>query len=291
MEDVVVFNAYRLGKCLGKGSFGQIYEGEHLKTREQVAIKLEPVDAEHPQLRYESKLYHQLRGDVGVPRILWFGVDGEYNALVLEKLGANLETLFDKCKRRFTPKTVAMLADQMLSRIEMLHSHHFVHRDIKPDNFLMGVGPFANVLYIIDLGLAKKYKDRQNQHIAYCDGKSLTGTARYASLNTHLGIQQSRRDDLEAIGHMMIYFLKGRLPWQGFRAESSREKYDQIKQCKLDTSLEALCEGVDPVFHTYMRYCRKLKFEERPNYHRLRQLFIQYLEDRGSPMDYRFDWA
>ena len=134
--------------------------------------------------------------------------------MVMDLLGPSLEDLFTFCKRKFTLKTVVMLGEQMVQRLEYLHNNHFIHRDMKPDNFLVGVGKKEYMLYIIDFGLAKRYRDpKTGEHIPYRDNKSLTGTARYASVNTHLGIEQSRRDDLESICYILIYFLKGTLPW------------------------------------------------------------------------------
>ena len=134
--------------------------------------------------------------------------------MVMELLGHSLEDLFQYCGRKFTLKTVCMLADQMISRLEYMHTNNFIHRDMKPDNFLMGNGNKRNVCYMIDFGLSKRYKDaKTGEHIPYRDNKSLTGTARYASVNTHIGIEQARRDDMESIGYILLYFLKGSLPW------------------------------------------------------------------------------
>jgi casein kinase 1 alpha len=183
---------YRLVRKIGSGSFGEIFLGVNITNGEEVAVKMEPVKARHPQLLYESKLYKILQGGVGIPHLKWYGTEREHNWLVMELLGPSLEDLFNFCSRRFTMKTVLMLADQMIGRIEYVHNKNFIHRDIKPDNFLMGIGRHCNKLYIIDFGLAKKYRDsRTKQHIPYREDKNLTGTARYASINAHLGIEQS----------------------------------------------------------------------------------------------------
>jgi len=214
-----VGNKYRLGRKIGSGSFGDIYLGANIASGEEVAIKLECVKTKHPQLHIESKFYKMMQGGVGIPSIKWCGAEGDYNVMVMELLGPSLEDLFNFCSRKFSLKTVLLLADQMISRIEYIHSKNFIHRDVKPDNFLMGLGKKGNLVYIIDFGLAKKYRDaRTHQHIPYRENKNLTGTARYASINTHLGIEQSRRDDLESLGYVLMYFNLGSLPWQGLKA-------------------------------------------------------------------------
>merc|ERR1712062_969248 len=214
---------YRLGRKIGSGSFGDIYLGTNINTGDEVAIKLESTKTRHPQLAYEYKVYRILAGGVGVPIVRWFGKEGDYNVMVMEILGPSLEDLFNFCSRRFTMKTVLMLADQMIGRIEFVHNKNFIHRDIKPDNFLMGIGRHCNKLFLIDYGLAKKFRDnRTRQHIAYREDKNLTGTARYASINAHLGIEQSRRDDMESLGYVLMYFNRGSLPWQGLKAATKK---------------------------------------------------------------------
>ncbi|CAI0419939.1 unnamed protein product [Linum tenue] len=163
-----VGNRFRLGRKIGSGSFGEIYLGTNVQTNEEVGIKLENVKTKHPQLLYESKLYKILQGGTGIPNVKWFGVEGEYNVLVMDLLGPSLEDLFNFCSRKLSLKTVLMLADQMINRVEFVHSKSFLHRDLKPDNFLMGLGRRANQVYIIDFGLAKKYRDTStHQHIPY----------------------------------------------------------------------------------------------------------------------------
>ncbi|CAH3037376.1 unnamed protein product [Porites lobata] len=286
-----VGNKYRLGRKIGSGSFGDIYLGTNISTNEEVAIKLECVKTKHPQLHIEAKFYKMMQGGVGIPIIKWCGTEGDYNVLVMELLGPSLEDLFNFCNRKFSIKTVLLLADQMISRIEYVHSKNFIHRDIKPDNFLMGLGKKGSLVYIIDFGLAKKYRDpRTHQHIPYRENKNLTGTARYASINTHLGIEQSRRDDLESLGYVLMYFNLGSLPWQGLKAATKKQKYERISEKKMSTPIEVLCKGFPSEFSTYLNNCRSLRFDDKPDYSYLRQLFRNLFHCQGYVYDYIFDW-
>ena len=178
-----------------------------------------------------------------------------------------------------------------MQRLEFIHSRHFLHRDVKPDNFLLGIGKKQHFVYVIDFGLAKRFRDpRTGEHIPYRDGKNLTGTARYASVNTHLGIEQSRRDDLESLGLVLIYFLKGQLPWQGLAARTKKEKYEKIRDKKLITSIEALTKGLPEEFSIYLNYCRSMKFEEKPDIAYLRKLYKDLFYRMGYDYDFVFDW-
>lgn len=283
---------YRLVRKIGSGSFGDIYLGINLTNGEEVAVKLEPVKSRHPQLLYESKLYKILQGGVGIPHVRWYGQVRDYNALVMELLGPSLEDLFNFCSRRFTMKTVLMLADQMIGRIEYVHSKNFIHRDIKPDNFIMGIGRHCNKLFVIDFGLAKKYRDTHSrQHIPYREDKNLTGTARYASINAHLGIEQSRRDDMESLGYVLMYFNRGSLPWQNLKAATKKQKYEKISEKKMSTPVEVLCKGFPAEFSMYLNYCRGLRFDEAPDYMYLRQLFRILFRTLNYNYDYVFDWT
>ncbi|XP_046281935.1 casein kinase I-like [Marmota monax] len=290
--EVVVGGKYKLVQKIGYGTFGDVYLAFNINTGQEVAVKVESQKAKFSKLVIESQIYKILEGGVGVPHIWWYGEEKGYNVLVMDLLGPNLEDLFNFCSRSFTMKTVLMLADQMISRIEYVHSKNFIHRDIKPDNLLVGIGNDRNKLFLIDFGLAKRYRnDKTKQHIPYVEDKPLTGTARYASINAHLGIEQSRRDDMESLGYVLMYFNRTHLPWQGLNAATKKQIYEKISEKKRSTSVEVLCKGFPAEFAIYLNYCRRLPFEEVPDYKYLKELFRILFRTLNYHYDYIFDWT
>lgn len=280
---------FRLGRKVGSGSFGEVYIGEDLTTGKEVAIKLERIRSKHPQLLYESKLYRVLQGGAGIPNIHWFGVETNFNVLVVDLLGPSLEDWFNVCNRLFKPYTVMLLGEEMVNRIEYMHTRHFIHRDIKPDNFLTGRGMRVRTVYVIDFGLSKRYRHpKTRQHMPYREGKSLTGTPRYASINNHLGVEQSRRDDMESIGYVLVYFAKGSLPWQGLRANTKKQKYQKIMDKKMAVSVSSLTKDAPEQLKQYLEYSRSLRFEDKPNYPYLRQLFMMAVTEEQRQAG--FEW-
>lgn len=282
---------YKIGEIIGKGSFGETYRGTDPLGNE-VALKYESCESETLQLLYECRIYRFFSGAFGFPSVKWFGRIGKSNVLVMDLYGKSLDSLFEKCNKTFSLKTVLMLADQMISRIEFVHKKGFVHRDIKPQNFLFGKGKNENALFLIDFGLAQNYIDLQTRkHVEYSEEETIVGTARYCSINSHMGIRETRRDDMESLGYLLIYLLKGRLPWSGIKAKTSEDKYTKIAECKIKTSLEALTEGLPEEFNLYMTLVRAMRFDDEPDYQFFRQIFRTLFIKQGYVYDYKYEWC
>ncbi|QQP58550.1 Casein kinase I isoform gamma-2, partial [Caligus rogercresseyi] len=297
-----------VGKKIGAGNFGEVRLGKHIGTNEVVAVKIDKnfqnkSEKKSPdiQLRHEydilRKLYHGYplgHKITGIPKCYFFGQCGNVDCLVLELLGPNLEDLLELCGGNFSLKTTLMIAFQLLDRIEAVHSRGIIYRDIKPENFLMGRKGTKdrNVVHLVDFGLATPYRDSvTGRHVPYRDLKTMTGTARYMSCHSHLGKSQGRRDDLESVGYTLIYFAKGRLPWQGYKANNIKEKYKKIRDAKMKYPLYILCEGLPPQFEIYMSYVKKLAYFDKPDYEFLKDIFHELYESLGfSYNDTEFDW-
>eukprot|EP01029_Cantina_marsupialis_P019958 TRINITY_DN464_c0_g1_i3.p1 TRINITY_DN464_c0_g1~~TRINITY_DN464_c0_g1_i3.p1 ORF type:complete len:788 (-),score=192.50 TRINITY_DN464_c0_g1_i3:2137-4500(-) len=274
LENQVIGKKYKLIRKIGSGSFGEIYEAKHLKTSKEYAVKIEPANVKVPQLRFEVSVYKKLKDLRGFPRLKWYGGSQKYNAMAMELLGPSLEEIFTYLDFKFNLRTVIMLADQMISRLQTLHAKSFIHRDLKPANFAIGRGNHMDDVYLLDFGLAKMYRDPgSNEHCSLSTGKKLVGTARYVSINAHMGFSQSRRDDIEAVGFVILYFLLGRLPWQSQPGSTKDKKFDNIAKVKMTTSIKDLCSGQYPQFGEFLQKLRRLGFEDEPDYDGYKLLF------------------
>jgi len=294
MDEFILGGKYRLEEAIADGGCGSVFQGVHTIAGKEVAIKLEPAVAKSSPLKQESKIYKTLSGAPGVPWIMWSGQKAGYNVMVIDLLGPSLEELFSMCNRNFSLKTILLLADQMISRIEYIHSRDLVHRDIKPANFVIPKSDksaryFVN---IIDFGLAKKFRDpRTNAHIPYKqEDHHGVGTCLFAAINTHLGIECARRDDLESLAYMLIYFLRGSLPWRKTKGETADETWDLIRDKKL--AMEGLLTvGLPEEFDILYKYARSLSFEDLPDYDGIRTLFRNLAKRHDIKYDWVFDWS
>jgi len=287
---------YHLISLLGIGLFGEVYLGENINTviiifwGKEIAIKVENLYHDST-LKEEINVYKEIGPAFGIPKIFWSGYENQYRVLVMERLGLSLDHLFNTCHKKFSDKTILVLADQMISRLELLHDKGYVHRDIKPENFAMGMGENKNICYLIDFGLAKFYKHSDGSHRGFSKGHKRCGTARYSSINSQLGIRQSRRDGLESLGYVIMYFVRGSLPWQFLKNYASKKvKYQMILERKQDTSPDLLCRGFYREYNLYLEYCMKLKYDETPDYSYLRKLFRDVFDRLNYVEDGIYDW-
>ena len=306
-NDKFILNGiYRIIKMVGCGAFGEIHLAYDVNMKALRAIKFEMANHKNPQLKHEYSVLEQLNKQdgvgglkgadtfTGVPKVYYFDrLEHKYNFMVMEFLGPSLGDLFQLKERNFGMETVLMIAIQVLSRIEYIHEKGFLHRDIKPENFVIGLNEKSNLVYLIDYGLSKRYKDKNSgQHIPYRENKQLVGTVRYASVNAHLGIEQSRRDDLEGIGYVLVYFYLGRLPWQN-KTDKGKPLTQKITEKKLTTPPELLCKKMPREFSYYFHYCKNLKFEDRPDYNSLKSMFADLLMSRmklNGIKELIYDW-
>jgi len=284
---------FTLHKKLGEGSFGMVFIGIDSKTQTKVAVKLEHQKSSAVgQLSNEARLLkffatpHQ---QPGFAELLYFGKQDNYAVLAMDLLGLTIEDAVQTCGGKLEYPSVAMMAEQAIHLLAYVHSKAIVHRDIKSENFMWGIGNKVHHLYVIDFGMSTRYY--MKKHVSMATGKQLTGTARYASVNAMRGCTQSRRDDLEAIAHVFIYCLRGSLPWSGLDAPTYRDKLRLICEKKAKLPLDELCKGHPEEFKNFLDYSRNMRFEQRPDYDGFIEMFRNLRRKTEPPTeDWHLQW-
>uniref|UniRef100_A0A182LTF7 non-specific serine/threonine protein kinase n=1 Tax=Anopheles culicifacies TaxID=139723 RepID=A0A182LTF7_9DIPT len=276
---------YTVEKIIGFGGCGRVYHGICKRTKKPVAIKVELPILPISSLSNEFQIYAALAGGSGIPEVYSFDERGHSDVLVMELLGPSLQDKFHYCNNRFSLKTVLLLADQMLARLEYIHQKNIIHRDIKPSNFVMGLAERQRDVYLIDFGLAMNCSSNGYQFTPPC-----VGTETFMSINAHKEAKQGRRDDLESLGYVMLYFLRGSLPWHG-KFDRYMDSSVRVMEKKLSTSIEELCDGFPVEFDRYLTYCRGLGLEEIPCYEKLRHSFSQLYHQLNYEDDNLYDWV
>ena len=285
-------------KRLGVGTFGRVYLASDIENNENLAIKIQkkiPDKRKLFLLQKEAEIIRDLSNENGFPKLKIFFKENKRGFLVMSYLGENLSNLYHHNQGRFSLKTVCMIALQLLSRIETLHSKFYIHRDIKLENITIGPNKDYKTIYLIDFGLSKSFIDEDGNHIKMRDDKGMVGTVRYSSIYTQQGLEQSRRDDLISIGYLLIFLLKEELPWQKVKIDYNKlkekeEKYKQILKIKQETTNESLCENLPKQFLCYMNYVKTLEFEEKPDYKNMRKMFEETMNKFNYENDLEFDW-
>ena len=244
---------YRIIEKIGEGTFGLIYKGENIRTRELVAIKVEPIEHELKLLKNESMIYQFLNNVRGIPSVKWFGKDEKNYYMVLNLLGDSLQSIKNKHKT-FSLSLILQIGIQIIILLKRIHERGLIHRDIKPDNFLLGLHNQSKQINIIDFGFCKSYITNE-KHNPIKKTNNLIGSISYASINAHDCIELSRRDDMESLGYMLIYFYLGELPWN-VNSELTKE----FKQKIIEN------DNLPKVLINYIKYIRNLEYDEKPNY-------------------------
>ena len=284
----IFFDKYKTIKKLGEGSFGKVYKAEY--NGEYYALKFESRTRNKSLLEMESTIMAYLQGP-NIPFIKSFGYSGDYNLLVMQYMDKSLEDIFH-IRKTFSIKTTAMIGFQLIGVLHFIHDKNFIHRDVKPDNCVMGSDELNENLYLIDFGLAKKYRSsRTLQQYPMTKKKKLTGTARYASIHALEGLEQSRRDDMESVGYVMAYLLRGGLPWQGLKIKTKENKYKNILEKKKEISSAELFKGFPSEFAEILDNVKKLEYLEEPEYEMLRNKLLSLCKRLNYKFDFIYDWT
>jgi serine/threonine protein kinase len=285
----LIFGKYKLIKKIGSGSFGTVFLGINVYTKEKVAVKIEEDNKNAAGLKEEAFRLINLKG-IGLPTLKNFGKRNKFNILVQTLLGQSLYDIFNNFDQKFTLKDNCMIGIQILERLQHIHSKNYIHRDIKPQNFLVGLEN-DEIIYIIDFGLAKKYKSDRGKHINFTTCKKIIGTPRFCSINAMAGKMQSRRDDLESFMYLILYFFKGNLPWQGLKIESREKRFEIIAKMKKNINFKNICQGLPEEIYILCQYIKKLSFKENPKYFFMRTLFLDILQNYNLDYDNNFSWV
>ena len=295
LKNKLIFKKYRLIKKIGKGSFGFVYSAENIKDKNmpKVAVKLEEKTRSVNILEKESNFLLLLNG-VGIPKIISYGYNSEYFILIQELLGKNLIQIVKSLKiDKFNIKDIAMIALQVIDRMEYIHSKNVVHRDIKPENFLIGLENEA-FIYLIDFGISRKYRSsKTGKHIQFSLTGRLFGTIKFLSYNATRGVEQTRRDDMISVGYMLINLSGIKLPWEHLNIKDKSGKninHAKILELKKLLKPEEICKGLPEELTEYIRYCYNLNFEQKPDYEYLRGLFKNLLIILLCKIYLNFSW-
>ena len=289
LKNKIILKKYRIIKRIGKGSFGSVFLGKNIQQNDYVAIKLESKNQTDTILERETYILYSLKG-FGIPEVITYGQNMKYNILIQELLGKSIDKIFFEKNRKFSMKDCCMIGIQILDRLEYIHSKFIIHRDIKADNFLIGLKN-RSIIYIIDFGLAKQYKSRKTgKHVKFSINKKWSGTSRFASANTLRGVEPSRRDDLESLCYLLLYLMKGSLPWDNINEESEINEILIIYKMKQYMTPEMLFRDLPLQMINFYKYCKNLEFEQKPNYKYLKTLLISILKYLGEKNDLHFSW-
>ncbi|CAK87070.1 unnamed protein product (macronuclear) [Paramecium tetraurelia] len=291
MQTASIFNGkYVVQKKISSGSFGVVLFGHDKDKNIDVAIKIEKEENEDVRsLEREVQVLERLNGIEGVPKIYWHGEQDDFNVIVMQILGKDLSH-YVKSKKKFSFKTSIQLGIQIVKVLERIHNKGVVHRDLKPENVLFGIDDESSKIYVVDFGISKIFRDKNGNIHPFRDNTSFIGTTRYASIAAHKGFELSRKDDIESLIYVLLYFIKGQLPWQNMQNVSDEERTAKVGEMKMSIDPRELCKDAPIEFAIILEYLKQLQYLSEPNYNLIQQQFEKAAENLGIQLDYSYDW-